>query len=928
MKPITLIPASASFDELPTVAPYAPAKSSAPAAAGASFYDSKLQALKNNAAQAKTQESAQVAPPPSAVQPPATESGNFQAVPGAFEDMYGGKTPLKSADISKELLTQDPKAVSMKAYQLDPEYRAFVDHYKNGSMDKLPDSIKNNFDSFALNTHYMGTLAQERMPDLQAMSVRTEPTSGQRGKLQRPELAPNGNLADKVGEAVRAPVTTLALGAKLTINDFENIFRSMSGKPTKSSQAVIEEHRAMLEDSGSSLTPESALYWTSKEAKFGAAFAKSPLVQAGIGGLGGLGETTALGAMGNDVTMRDYLSNIASSAALPVASAKGAALFGPAGAAGQFIPQSSWIGRIATTGAQGMGGGAAAGLTEGLGDQGAGRGAFADTLAKTGQYGAYGLMLGGIFGAGREIFKAAPIAFNNARSNSQNPVEVNRAEAIALDPAADKPIRAGVDPLFIRHAQDSTLDDLAGYKEQIDITRQKMGSFGGTENVKRSVGDKIIDALKTTFKAKEEAGAELGRIRESLSGAKVVPAAAVEDDFMNFLNSKGIALDPKGKQLVDTYGVLETKDLGALRLLWDKMPDGDYSARELDVLRQNINDLFNRSASLKQSEIAPAIMALKSSATKAISPLVPEEYLKNMAKFAEAADITDDAAAMLRLPGDKGLSPSQLKAGLGERELRAGELANRLTSNAAGRTEPFINKLEAYAHSQGWAWEGNIQNQAQFSRFIERMTGTQQAGSMEGINKAGVDALNLSNLAGKALDKAKAQAGATNWSKLDALDDYIQELQKRQWKGSPDLQTASSLYDDVRLTPEEEATGLIGGSEVRPSGNTVLAEAAGKELSGKNIPNTRGFVFHATTPERAAEIMKSGLQPVDGKVFLAPSADIARSAVGTTNADPVILKIPIGGVGKAFTDPNVGEGVPTFYTDSAIPAEFIKLFKK
>lgn len=972
--------ALSSFDALPKIAPYKPLNKLAAPTPAMSFFDDKMRKLQDNMMQEQPVEEPVVAADATKSAAPAEQQSSSFSWTKEASDLYGGNTPLKRQDIQKQLSTQDAPTVSQKAYTLDPEYRAFVDHYKQGNMmEQLPKWAQDNFDQFALNTHYMQQVAPARMPDIQNMTVRGDVQ--ERKPLNRPEL--KGGIMEKAGSLARAPITTLALGAKLMINDYENMFRGLTGKESKPDSAVIEEHRAMLKAQDSNLTPETALYWTSKELKFGSAFAKHPAWQAGMGGLGGLGETASLQAMGEPVDMRDYLANITASAALPVLANKAAGGLGATGMLGQFVPQSSWIGRVATNSFQGGAGAGTAGLVEGLGDVAAGRASISDTLYKAGQYGAYGLMFGAIYGTGREIFKHLPIAAGNAKSNASNPVEVNRAEAIKLDPAAEKPIRAGVDPLFVRHAQDSSLDDLLGYKEQMGLTKNKMMSFGGSENTKRSVGEKLIDALKTTFKAKEDAGAALGAMRDKLSGTQVVPAAQVDDEFVTMINKLGVAQGSDGK-LVDTYGRLTDQEMGTLRYIWDNMADDAYSARSLDVLRQKINDIFNSTPDMKSSVVGRALLTLKNGATKSlvgdpsqgIKALVPEEYMAQMSKFAEAADIVDDASAMLRLPGDKAMSPSQLKGSLGERELRAGEVAGRLLTNTSGRTEPFIDKLEAYARSQGWEWQGNIRNQALFSRYIERMTGTQQAGSMEGIMKSTSDNATMLGLSKKIADKAAGQAKATEFSKLEALQSYIDDLIQRKWPGSPDVQAGRAIYggigenrpvnlkgmnqgtagidypaappavgaddlDDVPLSsfsPQgvadaEEAQKILaaGGSvddaaaahATLPSGNTRFPGAVGTAL--EKVPNTKGFVYHATTAERAAEIVKNGLQPVDGKVFLAPSPDIAASAVGTTNASPVILEIPVKAIKKAFSDPNVGAGVPTFYTDSAIPAKGIKL---
>lgn len=117
---------------------------------------------------------------------------------------------------------------------------------------------------------------------------------------------------------------------------------------------------------------------------------------------------------------------------------------------------------------------------------------------------------------------------------------------------------------------------------------------------------------------------------------------------------------------------------------------------------------------------------------------------------------------------------------------------------------------------------------------------------------------------------------------------------------------------------------IIAKSAVRPT-NTRLPKAVGTPL--KNIPNTKGFVYHATTKEGADKILRSGLSTTEGKSFLAPSPDIARSAVSDHIADPVILKIPVKTIKSAFTDPNMPKGTPTFYTDVSIPSNVITQWK-
>lgn len=734
---------------------------------------------------------------------------------------------LTGADIRKQLGSQTFSSVSSNAYAMDPSYKQFVDYYKqNGKIRDLPEWAQKNFDQFALHTHYLDSLSQESMTDSDILASRSS--------LVKPKLKPVKSISDvggRLGSLARAFTSTIALGANAVTNDIANVYRYFTGKETTNDSDLLAWQRQNLREQGSSISPETALYLASKELKFASAFLPGPIA-APVGALGGLGETAALAAIPENkgkIDARDVAGNVIGGALTPIVAQKGASLMAPSAALGKFIPQSSIIGRIFSTGLQGGGGGVGSAIGETTGESIAGRTTPQQALKKIGEYGIYGTLLGLGFGTAREVLKSAPIAFQNAKINANTTAEIARKEAISVDPASETALRSGVDPKQVRFLQDSNTDDLGGYLEQIAITKGKMAKFGGTENVKRSIGDKVIDAIKTVFKAKEDAGKALGAIREQLSTEKIIPMDLVDGNLMDDFAKVGVEVGQNG-ELIAKYPILDNKELGKLQLLWDSIPDGNYSPRDLDVMRQNINDLMKGISPTNPSQISPILMGLKSRATSAISEHAPEAYMQNMAKYAEATDILQDASTQLRLQNEHARSISELKASLGDKELRAGEIANRLSSNAAGRTEPFLDRLQAFAKSSGWEWNGNIKNQADFGRLLERISGTQQEGSLEGITKH----VATETLRGMS-KKAAKQLLPSRESQLNAISDYIKDLVSRQWQGAPELTALSQLGDKLSspFQSVDDATRVL----YDPSASAEATRAAKDFLHANGVGN-------------------------------------------------------------------------------------------
>lgn len=834
-------PTDGSLDTLSTLPAYEPHNMPALGDPSAAFAGNKLNALKENISQFISQQS----PPTTQPAPEPTPS-----LPAGFS-WEGAKTPqqyfssasqkkIDAQEINKQMKIQGAKQVSDNAYQIDPEYRAFVDHYKNGAMSKLPQATQDNFDEFALNMHYNHQISQNRMPDVQNLT-----TQGNAPDKKK------STFSDVMEGLTGGPITTAALGAKLMMNDWLKPFGM-----GKTDREVIDQHNRMISAAGSSLTAESALYYTSMETKFASSFLP-PVVAAPLGALGGFGEATALDSMGYDQTAKDYFLKTALGAAVPLAAKGAAGLFTPSSVAmeggqavahaggllGDILPQSHTLGRVLTSTLQGAFGAGAAGGTQQTGEVLAGRAPASSILDQAWEYGKKGAALGALFGVALEVPRLFPVAAKNMEANARAPQEFARKKAMAIDPESQTVLDQGVDPILVNGVQDSGPADLHDYLKQIDIYERRISSFGGTESPKQVIGGKITDALGYVVDQRKAAGKLLGELRLNLSGDATIDGQQFEQTFLDQVAKMGGSLDPKGNlSFVDD--LITPKEAGALKNIWNSLPDGPYSPQQLDLVSQKVNDLVNNFPIDESGNVKAALLGLKYDARKALVPFAPEEYLKAMSAYSEGTDQLEKWARILKLPGEKP-SINSLKDELtsGNLDLKAGYIAHRLATNTVGNYLPRVKDLEQTARAMGWQYDGNLINQVKFDEYLERYFGTPQTGSMRGIMQDASTPKNTMGLINKTLGLFGQQNQSTPFSKLQGLKDYINGLVNRGWTGSPEVQSLSQI---PLGSPPEGGTGagqspgpFLGGDASRvtippKSGgvNGIEGEARTANLTG------------------------------------------------------------------------------------------------
>lgn len=504
-----------------------------------------------------------------------------------------------------------------------------------------------------------------------------------------------------------------------------------------------------------------------------------------------------------------------------------------------------------------------------------------------------GLIDAATLGTFRLLKPAARIIGRGAQSviRTTKGMADDAARVATLSPVQKEAVKSGVGEKVVRFISETTPTNKTKFQQMFDIALKRSEDVSSTAQPKEVVGESILNRVTHLVSHKKILGQQIDDVVKSLP-ADPVDITHQYDDLLRTLQQKGLTIRPNG--MIRNPGAVPAEDVKYYQRLVDLLrPNNEgqvlRSPQRIHQIRKLVFDELDL-AKARQETFSNAVDRTAERFRSNLMQPMGTAYQKANQAFAETVTPLKE---FVKLIGYKGNLDE-----IGSKSLKVGEVAQRMLGNAADRPLSAIQAIDDQAAKTGFQASDDVIDQVIFSDMLEDFFGTLQkrslAGQVERANK------NLfKDAALSAQDAARGRFGSMVGRFFDVLTGQTMDDQIKALKG-----LLTEGLDDVPLSQ-------FGGQEAaRVATLTPL----------KKIPNTKGFIFHATTRENAEQILQNGFNP---NSYFAPSPDIARAAVGDKIADPVILKIPASKLTRAFTDPNVPKDVPTFYSDISVNAKDI-----
>ena len=342
--------------------------------------------------------------------------------------------------------------------------------------------------------------------------------------------------------------------------------------------------------------------------------------------------------------------------------------------------------------------------------------------------------------ATRAVFKGAKAAYGGLVAKQAEKVAA-KGIPIAGGKIAQKQVTQavsrGIDKPTVNLITRASAEDKPIFQKMFRLAEQNQGARKvATRPIEVGAGKDITDTASFIVKSRQKAGVALGKEIKKMPNAPVDITSQAQS-FIRALQEK--AKIKVGKKL--NFGgstITSASDKKLLAEIFrDLRPNKAgvvlRTPQRIDVIRKrlfNELDLGKRNEAFTGLADSIATEARKNLADplNALSP----RYSKLSKQYAQNTDFLTEFTKTL---GYKGRLDD-----LGGQTLRAGEISNRLLSNASARPKELLDRLVKLAREQGYKGTGSIEDKVIFADVLEDLFGSTQTRALRGqVARAGGD---------------------------------------------------------------------------------------------------------------------------------------------------------------------------------------------
>lgn len=350
-----------------------------------------------------------------------------------------------------------------------------------------------------------------------------------------------------------------------------------------------------------------------------------------------------------------------------------------------------------------------------------------------------------------------------------------------LAPAEAKVVKMGTDPAIVQRIKTSSPEDIVAAKEMLNRQVRNTALERGVPAAKEVPGETILQFPTYAVKARKDIGAALGDVVEALPDTKLDISPQVKQ-ISDLLQSKGIAISKKGRLFGDT---VVQGDLPIYQRMWDLIKPlenvSQATPKRLDEIRRVIFKEFNLAKARTQPFSDEALKVAEKFRQVLAEPIsaIDENYMKLSQAYAEITSPLEEFTKLINYKGNLD--------DIGEKTLKAGEVAQRVLGNAADRPTSVISDLENAVRKYGFKGKGNWQDQVWLSDLIEEIVGSTQTRSLAGGVKRGTtnaienalgQAAQSGNILSAGIGLIRGASEPTKEEAISAIREFLDHLSK------------------------------------------------------------------------------------------------------------------------------------------------------
>ena len=390
----------------------------------------------------------------------------------------------------------------------------------------------------------------------------------------------------------------------------------------------------------------------------------------------------------------------------------------------------------------------------------------------------------------KQIAEDIPIGVKVIKPEPKPKITVKPKVTVITEKQAQKATRdaleAGVDEQVVKFVGTSSADDQILYKEMLDLAKKRREDIRrrtqpGT-NPKEVAGRVILkraghliesknknsDILKDLIKKAPDTQLDVTNEFNEFAQEMAERGLRVSEDVIE----DGKVVKEGGKVIQAVGSRIPSGDVKAYQLLYDLLKPGksgktSKSAKELNDIRKRVFAEFDLAKAQQQPFSADVDNVAARYRTRLIDPIESQAkgYRETSTEIAKSFKALNDFVSLTTYKGNL----DDLVA----KDLRVGEVANRVLGKAADRPMSVINQLEDTAIELGFQPKNNIYDVIQFPDILEAFFGSFETQGIQGQVTRGVSAGIPTGKVDVAQRAIKAVLGQGDDAQIKALGDLL-----------------------------------------------------------------------------------------------------------------------------------------------------------
>lgn len=837
-------------------------------------------------------------------QPPAFSTPVMQSVKSTvqkqqFPDMQRKMTPEAVTAIRQNFGGNDDLVVK-NLYKKDPDFRAEVDRYAGGEMLNLSQEAQNHFPSYILNAHYFNNPSAELPAN---MDITRDPT--RKGET----------WGDWIKHVVATPATFIGGGiadaAQGFLDDQVDLYHMVTGQKydfndtdpfrwTREVQKIIDPANSI----------ENTFSTAATQAQLAASMVPGPMGYALSGAAGAVRDLAQERMHGQDPS----LLTAAGGAAKGIATQGIMNMVAP-GLPSKLLNPANITGRIVNAGIKGGEVGALTTGASGAVDVATGKQTPGEAIMNTIE----GAGVGAITGAGLQTALETPNLVKAGYSKLSGFSKLSSAKQYELavqhgGEEAKLAMTKGVAPKDVVFLKDAPPEEAEIYQKVHSVVKDVLYNPRSTANIELPTGKLVTDKIGAVIDLQNNAGRALGAIRQGLSDSPEIDITPAKNGFVDFLAKMGITTT--GNKLGIENSLLPPEATNALKAVWANFPKDQLASQASidDIIRATNDILQNTDIDETAARMGMGVLKqnLRQTLADSLDDAVRPDYLQATGDYAKAMEVLREAKKALPFTGRQGgqysLSMFKKDVSSGILDLRAGQLARGLTSGTEGMRSPLFDKLEGLTDNKVFVnnvngvpdlvanegispyaqttFDAKTQHVAEYTNRMKQAMGLQKTGSFAGEIKGATSGLSP----GGVFANLKKLFGKSAETVFNAQDEYLNSILAGQTTMVDDVTSATNdliqagknrrinmMKDLQNLTPEEQATGLIGGGGDNmprtPQEPSLGSLDSSTGIAGGEMQNATGMSLAQYDSQKTIEGAKVGdviEVPIDTTIIKAP----------------------------------------------------------